>query len=418
MRKKRSPQSQGRHTPKLPPFGITLAIVFSLALIFIALIFIALGRLFVPEMGWIPHAGSLVNQKAFDLVRSATTIAGLLAGVFAIVYSYRKQRIEEAASYRADDESLSKRYQDGVGQLGNESPAVRMAGIYALSRLADEDPGQRATIVKVLCAYLRIPYDPEEAMKGEREVRFTVIETLTNHLQDPQAEIGWNEFDLDFAGVTFDGGSFAGAQFTQGKVSFAGANFVGGHTSFNDVTFAGADVSFGDGIDRPANFLGGEVSFLRSRFTGGYVSFILANFSGTRMNFGDITISGEGHLSFGGATLEGGELSFGDGEWPGADLQGGSLQLGNLHLDGGLLKFIGTRFNGAEVGLGVVVNGGRMVFLWSSFNMGVVDFSGIIFNKGYFNIVGSVITPWAPVIKEFPLPDGQMEWSNFPNPDY
>ena len=58
------------------------------------------------------------------------TLAG---GTFASVYAYRKQRVDEAASHRADAEQLSRRYQDAAAQLGHEHAPVRLAGIYAIA---------------------------------------------------------------------------------------------------------------------------------------------------------------------------------------------------------------------------------------------------------------------------------------------
>ncbi|MDP9866447.1 hypothetical protein J2S55_005713 [Streptosporangium brasiliense] len=39
---------------------------------------------------------------------------------------------------------------------------MRLAGLYALERLAQDNPGHRQTIVNVICAYLRMPYTPPE----------------------------------------------------------------------------------------------------------------------------------------------------------------------------------------------------------------------------------------------------------------
>lgn len=38
--------------------------------------------------------------------------------------------------------------------------AVRMAGLYALERLAQSHPAHRQTVVNVIRAYLRMPFDP------------------------------------------------------------------------------------------------------------------------------------------------------------------------------------------------------------------------------------------------------------------
>ena len=47
-------------------------------------------------------------------------------------------------------------------QLGDYKPAaVRSAGVYAMAGLADDWEANRQTCVDVLCAYLRMPYEPD-----------------------------------------------------------------------------------------------------------------------------------------------------------------------------------------------------------------------------------------------------------------
>lgn len=45
---------------------------------------------------------------------------------------------------------------------------MRLAGLYALERLAQDNPAQRQTIVDLLCAYLRIPYEPPRREPARR----------------------------------------------------------------------------------------------------------------------------------------------------------------------------------------------------------------------------------------------------------
>lgn len=39
---------------------------------------------------------------------------------------------------------------------------MRLGGLHALERLAQDNPAQRQTIVDVICAYLRMPYTPPD----------------------------------------------------------------------------------------------------------------------------------------------------------------------------------------------------------------------------------------------------------------
>src|SRR6266496_4897676 len=58
--------------------------------------------------------------------------------------------------------TLNERFATAAGQLGSDKPPpVRLAGVYAMAGLADDWEENRQTCVDVLCAYLRIPYEPD-----------------------------------------------------------------------------------------------------------------------------------------------------------------------------------------------------------------------------------------------------------------
>src|SRR6185437_11830806 len=90
--------------------------------------------------------------------------------------------------------TLNERFATAADQLGSDKPAaVRLAGVYAMTGLADDWQENRQTCVDVLCAYLRMPYEPEPddgvataerlAFRGNREVRHTVIRVIGAHLR-------------------------------------------------------------------------------------------------------------------------------------------------------------------------------------------------------------------------------------------
>jgi hypothetical protein len=63
--------------------------------------------------------------------------------------------------------TLNERFATAAGQLGDDKPAaVRLAGVYAMAGLADDWPKNRQTCVDVLCAYLRMPYEPDPGDKA------------------------------------------------------------------------------------------------------------------------------------------------------------------------------------------------------------------------------------------------------------
>src|SRR5215472_7680147 len=59
------------------------------------------------------------------------------------------------------DRTLNERFATAADRVGSDKPAVQLAGVYAMAGLADDWPENRQTCVDVLCAYLRLPYDPD-----------------------------------------------------------------------------------------------------------------------------------------------------------------------------------------------------------------------------------------------------------------
>ncbi|MGD1225822.1 pentapeptide repeat-containing protein [Streptomyces krungchingensis] len=266
-RKREAPR--GRYTPNLWPVWIVAPVAL-----------IAAGAL-----GWVIYhyaydhfAQAAADQNPAkpvninDVLKATVTALTLIGAVLAGLYAYRRQLLAEGDAHRSDASQLADRYTTAAEQLGHDQAAVRLAGVYALARLADDWEEQRQVCIDVLCAYLRMPYKPDPAAQGhktgEREVRHTIIRVISAHLQDPDAATAWSRYRLDFTGAVFDGGDFAGSHFA-GWVSFDGATFSGGRVSFSYATFSG-----------------GKVSFDRAAFRGGRVSFGAATFSGTTFNWG------------------------------------------------------------------------------------------------------------------------------------
>ena len=104
--------------------------------------------------------------------------------------------------------TLNERFATAAEQLGSDKPpAVRLAGVYAMAGLADDWAENRQTCVDVLCAYLRMPYEPDPGdeapaperlgYQASREVRHTVIRVIAIHLKD-DATVSWRGLKLGF----------------------------------------------------------------------------------------------------------------------------------------------------------------------------------------------------------------------------
>ncbi|MFD3685451.1 pentapeptide repeat-containing protein [Nocardiopsis sp. NPDC058631] len=359
----------------------------------------ALAWLVLDTPQWKPP-GELTPKSLDAIATRAFAIVAGLGGVALLVIAYRRQRTTEADAGRAEraaEREVSKLFTDtfdsASDKLGSEHAAVRLAGVHALARLADEAPEGREDLVQmvidVLCAYLRMPYAlapgtlPEDATDDQiakhherelefasfRQVRHTIIRIISNHLREPTR---WQGKNYDFTGVVFDGGNLAGAEFTGGEVSFSGAEFVGWEVSFRGARFVGGAVDF-----RRAEFTGGEVDFSGAEFTGGEVDFSGAEFTGGAVSFFGARFT-DGTVDFFGARFVGGAVDFRR-----AEFTGGEVSFSGAEFTGGAVSFSGARFTDGTVDFfGARFVGGAVDFRRAEFTGGEVDFSGAEFTGG------------------------------------
>ncbi|MFD0773648.1 pentapeptide repeat-containing protein [Streptomonospora algeriensis] len=305
---------------------------------------------------WEPPT-TLTPQDLDAIATRAFAIIAGLGGVALLVISYRRQRATENGEQREQTRLFTERFDIASEKLGSNQPAVRLAGVHALAHLADDAPADRDDLVQmvidVLCAYLRMPYEPEpeglpegatdeqstdwqsrwQTFTAFREVRHSVIRIVANRLQ---RNTRWQGKTYDFTGVVFDGGDFSGASFTGGQTIFSSAEFVGGLTRFDATKFIGGRVSF-----EGANFSGGAVNFAFTEFSGSNVDFTNADFTKSSIKF------------------------------MGAQFKGGYLDFTLSRFNGGKVDFSRTEYCGAT-----------MVFAYARFTEGVVDFSAVKFVGG------------------------------------
>ncbi|MGW3413855.1 pentapeptide repeat-containing protein [Streptomyces sp. NPDC000888] len=293
-----------------------------------------------------------------DAIKTTFTILTLIGAVLAGIYAYRKQRLAEGDAHRADASQLADRYTSAAEQLGHDQAAVRLAGVYALARLADDWIEQRQVCIDVLCAYLRMPYQPDPAepghKAGEREVRHTINGVIRDHLFDPAVASSWCECVFDFTGARFDNCNLSFSHFF-GTVLFTGVTFSG-HAQFDGVTFSRA--MFGGLVDFDAATFRDSVSFSDATFDG-TVAIGGATFSGD-VSFGDATFSNS--IYFGGATFN------------------GSVDFGGATFNG-YVDFSNGTFRGHPRIVDAPTFSSAVSFFGATFRGGLVDFGGATFRS-------------------------------------
>ncbi|PSL56724.1 uncharacterized protein YjbI with pentapeptide repeats [Saccharothrix carnea] len=277
--------------------------------------------------------GNGTPSEQLDAIRTASTIIIGTGGAAALLLAARRQRATEltlthqqdvarSTEHDATERRITELFTKAVEQLGSEKFAVRHGGLYALERLAQDNPRHRQTVVNVLCAYLRAPYESDFAptaptrqklrrpyriqpifrqtveasppgtkstpsiesdLKQEREVRLAAQLILNVHLRSPTLQESmsddfWPDIDLDLRGATL--------------IDFDLSTCVVRRANFGSAVFAGTTNFDGTIFTAPAHFRNSRfdenASFEKSSFQGiaifaeatfnGYTTFAKAEF--------------------------------------------------------------------------------------------------------------------------------------------
>ncbi|WP_160311106.1 pentapeptide repeat-containing protein [Streptacidiphilus anmyonensis] len=249
------------------------------------------------------HAKATTASDELDILKLVLAIVAGAGALVALVTAYRRQRLEEIASERAEriqahaqliaqenihdatERRITELYSKAVEQLGHSKAAVRLGGLYSLERLGQQNETHRQVIVEVICAYLRMPYTPpksfldpdspdqenslESEASQEREVRRAAQDILAKHLrkytlgyrirrssdEPPASEQYWPGVELNLQSAVLIDADFTECHF--GDSSFDGCKFLG-QTRFSGATFNGATTFGGAKFSGWAGFDGTE----------------------------------------------------------------------------------------------------------------------------------------------------------------
>ena len=129
-------------------------------------------------------------------------------GAVALLLTARWQRYTELALVHTDRDATERRitelYTKAADQLGSKKAPVRLAGLHALERLAQNTPEQRQTIMDVICAYLRMPYTPPEEQAPAEDAPAEAHARYENRRQEQQVRLtiaAWPGIRLDLTGA-------------------------------------------------------------------------------------------------------------------------------------------------------------------------------------------------------------------------
>ncbi|WP_424235452.1 pentapeptide repeat-containing protein [Actinophytocola sp.] len=229
--------------------------------------------------------GDQVSARRLDALRTAASIVIGAGGAAALLLAARRQRYVELdleqKEHDANERRVTELYGKAADQLGSDKAPVRMAGVYALERLAQDQAQHRQTVVNLLCAYLRMPYTPpkdetDKEAAQEQLVRTTVQDVLETHLRPAAPDSFWPDIDLRITGATLEFFWFRHCRVR---------NATFRHTTFLKIA-AFRDSEFTDGADFHRVHFTGTADLRRTAFGPRRANFRSAIFDGD-VEFGE-----------------------------------------------------------------------------------------------------------------------------------
>lgn len=177
-----------------------------------------------------------------DLIKVGLTVGAGSGAVLTLLYGIRRQILaEEVASdnrHDAAEKRTTELYVKGVEQLASQQLTARFGGLYALERLASDEPRLRPVVVNVVCAVLRqSPTEEDDAFRQGAEA------LLRDHLgYEPRFHIFGSYWDN--VPMVVLGGATLGSGLTRAwkvdTVHMPGAKFPRG-AHFEDARIRGAN---------------------------------------------------------------------------------------------------------------------------------------------------------------------------------
>ncbi|MEU4738973.1 pentapeptide repeat-containing protein [Actinosynnema sp. NPDC023658] len=205
------------------------------------------------------------RQPKAEAIKTGGLAGGAVVALYALWLNDRRRRTEEARHQLEIEKVTDEKFARAVELLGHEADQVRVGAMYVLAELTRTTPRYKQTVLNVLCAYLRRPFehaavdqkpeDPDLAFfeegrrvvspEDDREmtVRMTAQRLITDMLPwgaDPDE----TRYHLDLTGarlVHFSlQGRRLGGRLIARRADFYGITKLGGMELHKPALFSGA----------------------------------------------------------------------------------------------------------------------------------------------------------------------------------
>jgi Pentapeptide repeats (8 copies) len=164
--------------------GWWILVLLCLAILAVVII-VAVWKLPSLLYGDVSRASPDARLQAASSFRTAF-VAGLagLAALGSLTIANRTYRLTQQGQ-------ITDRYTKAIEQLGSDKQDVRLGGIYALERIANDSPPDRATIEEVLTAFVRghAPWPPKSPDQPDKDMPVGDLPPLRSWAPDVQAAL-------------------------------------------------------------------------------------------------------------------------------------------------------------------------------------------------------------------------------------
>ncbi len=255
----------------------------------------------------------------------------IVAGALGLRIAVWRSRVAEKQVETARRGLLNERYQKGAEMFGDSRLSVRLGGIYALRRLANEAPEEyHLEIVNLFSSFVRRPgnfdglelegvidaqttSDPIDPLRLRQDVQDVMVAVCTRSDQGKALEQRDRDFILDLNGAQLRGLNMR----SSGSVDISGA--LMNRVDLNGVWLGGANLSkvicrrggdFGDTIFFGANLSEAVLSnsnFVSARFVG--TNEQITNLSGVNFSCSDLTDAKMWNTDLTGVRFDGANIS-------------------------------------------------------------------------------------------------------------
>ncbi|MFI6513590.1 pentapeptide repeat-containing protein [Streptosporangium sp. NPDC050855] len=286
-----------------------------------------------------------INAARHTLIQAATglvVIGGVVFTAQGLWYTAQSLETSRQAQSIAEQGQITDRYTKAVEQLGSTKDDVRLGGIYALERLANDSPRDKQTIYDVLTAFVR-QHDPKPTARLPKEPATDVQAALTvfgrrkivNHPDLYVAVVRFDLREVRIKGANLRRASLIRTDLRKANLRDAGLNGAdlrnadlnSSNLSYADLSYADLDGAYLSGADLSgadlsgASLRGVDLRGLRLNGTDlGGTDLRGADLRGMDLRRVDLSVADLRNANLSGANLISTDLH--DTDLSGADLRG------------------------------------------------------------------------------------------------